>query len=121
MGNLRHESTKIAEIMLEVEGKTQPWKVVVMDRIGGEALFEVDHQVTLNLFRNSLSIITGDDPVFVVDQVEVLPILSDTSGSLCAIIRAKVQAHVDEIAQHEAANAKYGAVHIPHHSPNVSC
>ena len=38
--------------------------------------------------------------------------MNDTSGGMCAITRAKSQAQVDEIAQHEVANAKYGAVPI---------
>ena len=104
---------KMAEIMLEVEGKTQPWKVVVMKGMGGEALLGVDHPVTLSLFGKSLSTMNGDDPVLGVDQEKVLPIMSDNSGGMCAITRAKSQAQVDEIAQHEAANAKKGAVPIP--------
>ena len=113
LGNLKHESKKMAEIMLEVEGKTQPWKLVVMEGMGGEALLGVDHPVTLSLLGKSLSTMNGDDPVLGVDQAEVLPIMSDTSIGVCAITRAKSQAQVDEIAQHEAANAKDGAVPIP--------
>ena len=45
-------------------------------------------------------------------QAEVLPIMSDTSGGVCAITMAKSQAQVDEIAMHEAANSKDGAVPI---------
>ena len=31
LGYLRHESMKMAEIILQFEGKTQPWEVVVME------------------------------------------------------------------------------------------
>ena len=113
LGNLKHESIKMDEIMLKVEGKTQPWKVDVIEGIGGETLLGVEHPVTLSLFGKSLSTTNGDDPVLEVDQAEVLLIMSDTSGGVCAITRAKSQAQVDEIAQHEAANAKDGAVPIP--------
>ena len=113
LGNLKHESIKMDEIMLKVEGKTQPWKVDVIEGIGGEALLGVEHPVTLSLFGKSLSTMNGDDPVLEVDQAEVLLIMSDTSGGVCAITRAKSQDQVDEITQHEAANAKDGAVPIP--------
>ena len=113
LGNLKHESIKMDEILLKVEGKTQPWKVDVIEGIGGEALLGVEHPVTLSLFGKSLSTMNGDDPVLEVDQAEVLLIMSDTSGGVCAITRAKSQDQVDEITQHEAANAKDGAVPIP--------
>ena len=66
---------KMAEIMQEVEGNTQPWKVVAMEGMDGEALFGVDHPVTLSLFGKSLSTMNGDDPVLGVDQERVLPIM----------------------------------------------
>ena len=54
---------KMAEIMLEVEGKTQPWKVVVTEGMGEETLLGVDHPVTLSIFGKSLTTMNGDDPV----------------------------------------------------------
>ena len=53
---------KMAVIMLEVEGKSQPRKVVVMEGMCGEALLGVDQPVTLSLCGKSLSTINGDYP-----------------------------------------------------------
>ena len=80
--------------------------------MGRETLHGVNHPVTLNLFRKSLSTINGDEPVLGVDQAEVLSIMSDTSVGVCAITRAKSQTWLAEIALHEALNAKNGAVPI---------
>ena len=48
-----------------------------------------------------------------VDQAEILPIMSDTFLGVCATTRAKTQNQVVEIALHEAANDQDGAILHP--------
>ena len=125
LGNLRHECMQMAEIMLEVEGKTRPWKVIVMEGTGREALLGVDHPVTRSLFGRGSFIVNGDDPIpeegtddragvlpFEKPTVEIVGIPSDNTIDVRAITRAMSQAQEAELAQHEAANAKDGAVSI---------
>ena len=126
LGNLRHECMQVAEVMLEVEGKTRPCKVVVMEGTGREALLGVDHPVTPSLFGRGSFTVNGDDRIpeegtydragvlpFDKPTVEIVGLPSDNTIDVCAITRAMSQAQEAELAQHEATNAKDGAVSIP--------
>ena len=102
--DLRHECMQMAEVMLGVEGKTRPWKVIVMEGTGREALLGVDHLVTRSLFGRGSFIVNGDDPIpeegtydragvlpFDKPTVEIVGIPSDNTIDVRAITRAMSQ------------------------------
>ena len=67
---------QMAEVMLEVEGKTRPLEVIVMEGSGREVLLGVDHPVTRSLFGRGSFIVNGDDPIpeeGTYDRAGVLP------------------------------------------------